>query len=85
LTNLTELYLQGNEIADISALSSLANVTDFQLLYNQISDLQALVDNAGLGAGDSVNIQYNNLDLTPGSDDMLNIQALESRGVTVTY
>jgi hypothetical protein len=30
-------------------------------------------------------MQYNNLDLTAGSDDMQNIQTLIGRGVSVTY
>jgi len=85
LTSLREIGLLHNQIVNISALSSLTNLTSLSLHYNQISDIQALVDNAGLGAGDYVSIHHNNLDLTPGSDDMLDIQALEARGVSVSY
>jgi len=34
---------------------------------------------------DIVNIRYNYLDLTPGSDDMLDIEVLQGRGVHVAY
>jgi PKD repeat protein len=85
LTSLREISLEHNQIVDVSALSGLTNVTTLQLHYNQISDLQALVDNAGLGTGDHLYIQENDLDLTPGSDDMVAIQALEARGINVIY
>ena len=85
LTALTWLEMDQNKIVDISALSGLTNLRKLWLHYNQISDLQALVDNAGLGTGDNLYIQENDLDLTPGSDDMVDIQALEARGVNVTY
>jgi len=85
LTNLIRLDLGNNQIVDVSALSGLTNLTRLDLYNNQISDLQALVDNAGLAYGDYLYIQGNNLDLTPGSDDMVDIQALEWRGINVTY
>jgi len=85
LTNLTVLELHSNNISAISALSGLAKLTKLMLDNNRIADIQALVANTGLGAGDWVFIRDNNLDLTPGSDDMLNIQTLEGRGVTVWY
>jgi len=43
------------------------------------------VQNLGLDGGEGVDIRYNNLDLTPGSDDMNNINELISRGVRVDY
>jgi hypothetical protein len=52
---------------------------------NQISDISPLVANSGLGEGDVVTITENDLDLSEGSADMLNIGALEDRGVTVGY
>ena len=85
LINLTMLCLSDNQVSNISALSGLINLTDLQLWTNQISDIQALVDNAGLGVGDKVGIGYNYLDLTPGSPDMLDIEALQGRGVDVEY
>jgi len=43
------------------------------------------VENSGLGAGDQVWIEENDLDLSEGSDDMVNIRTLEDRGVIVHY
>jgi len=85
LTNLTTLYLYDNEISDLSELSGLANLTELALMENQIVDISALVHNTGLGSGDSVDIRYNYLDLTPNSSDMLDIEALQGRGVDVDY
>jgi hypothetical protein len=52
---------------------------------NKINDISPLVSNTGLGEGDAVSLENNLLDLSPGSDDMQNIQILQSRGVKVYY
>ncbi len=53
---------------------------------NRIENIQQLVDNAGLDAGDEVDIRYNPpLDLTPGSQTMQNINALIARNVDLKY
>jgi hypothetical protein len=52
---------------------------------NQISDISPLVRNTGLGKGELVELRNNPLDLSPGSDDMQNIETLRSRGVIVRY
>lgn len=80
-----KLSLNGNQISDISALSSLTNLITLRLGENQISDISPLVENSGLGAGDQVWIEENDLDLSEGSDDMVNIRTLEDRGVIVHY
>jgi len=85
LTNLTWLDLHNNEIGDISALSDLINLAELWLNDNEIVDISALVDNAGVGSGDQIDLRYNNLDLTHGSPDMLDIEALQRRGVNVDY
>ncbi len=85
LTNLTELRLIGNQISDISPLSSITNLTYLSLDKNQISDISPLVENSGLGAGDEVWLEDNNLELWEGSEDMDNIRALGDRGVVVHY
>jgi len=85
LTNLQELNLWLNQISDINPLANLTNLQKLVLGENQISDISPLVSNTGLGQGDYVNLEYNLLDLTPGSDDMQNIQILQNRGVTVYY
>ena len=43
------------------------------------------MDNYVLGSGDYVDLENNNLDLTIGSDDMNDIETLESRNVNVSY
>ncbi len=50
---------------------------------NQISDISPLLENSGLGEGDEVLLDNNNLDLREGSEDMENISQLEERGVVV--
>ena len=83
--NLTTLHLTGNQISDISPLASLTNLIALLIEDNQISDISALVENSGLGEGDTVNLEGNNLDLSEGSEDMENIRLLEARGVDVRY
>jgi len=43
------------------------------------------VENSGLGEGDRVLLEINNLDLSEGSEDLENIKILEERGVDVDY
>ncbi len=84
-TNLVELSLNGNQISDISALTNLISLSYLSLYENQIIDISPLVENSGLGEGDEVWIEENDLDLSEGSDDMVNIRTLEDRGVEVHY
>jgi len=85
LTSLTLLSLNGNQISDVSSLASLTELTVLYLGGNQISDISPLVENSGLGEGDVVRLEGNNLDLREGSEDMENIRALEDRGVAVYH
>ena len=85
LAKLETLWLQENEIMDISPLSGLPNLGMLWLHSNQITDVGPLVDNAGLGSGDMIRIQMNNLDLSPGSNALRDIQALIDRGAHVLY
>ena len=85
LTNLTVLDLYGNVVSDISSLSSLANLDQLSLKGNQISNISPLVENSGLGVGDWLCLENNNLELEEGSEDLQNIRALEDRGVIVEY
>jgi Leucine-rich repeat (LRR) protein len=82
LTKLTYLYLGRNEISDIAALTGLNSLTRLSLTHNRISDISPLVQNAGLGAGDEVWLEYN-----PLSSDSINtyIPELQARGVAVYY
>lgn len=62
--------------------AALRRVADFA------PDLTPLVRNSeggGLGSGDTVELGGNNLDLTPGSGNMADIQRLQEKGVTVRY
>ncbi len=85
LVNMKWLTLDSNQISDISALAGLANMELLSLTRNQISDIGALVANPGLGSGDHIWLQYNQLDLAPDSDDMENINTLIRRGAEVDY
>jgi hypothetical protein len=44
-----------------------------------------LVEDSGLGEGDEVWLENNNLDLWEGSEDLVDIRALQARGVTVHH
>jgi len=55
------------------------------LSNNLITDIQPLVNNIGIGSGDVIDLRENFLDLTPGSQDMQNLEALQGRGTTVCY
>ena len=99
VTRLSLVYLQAFEseigkyfgdlmriyISDLLPLSNLTNLTWLRLNKNQISDISPLVENSGLGTGDEIWLEDNNLDLSEGSEDMGNIRALEGRGVIVHY
>ncbi len=84
-SSLTGLYLTSNQISDISPLTSLTNLVHPRLRYNQISDISPLVANSGLGEGDRVWLESNNLDLSEGSEDLESIRQLVGRGVVVDY
>ena len=79
---LEELSLEGNRISNISALSGLNNLRILNLKNNEITDLQALLNNAGIGNGDKVELENN-----PLSQEVIDNQilALRARGVTVTH
>ena len=78
LTSLRVLNLRDNSITDISALSGLTSLTDLRLDNNPITDIQPLLDNTGLGPGDTVSLR----DTSPRCAD---VAALEARGVDVDY
>jgi Leucine-rich repeat (LRR) protein len=80
LTNLTWLELQGNSISDVSALSGLTNLNLLGLWDNNISDLSPLVSNAGLGRGDTVDVDENPLNAVSLNT---HIPTLQNRGVKV--
>lgn len=85
LISLVVLGLSNNQISDISSLSSLTNLTEVSLSGNQISAILPLVENSGLGVGDWLCLENNNLDLGEGSKDMEYIGTLKDKGVMVEY
>ncbi len=85
LTNLSWLNFSMNSVVDLSPLTYLVNLGYVFASDNRISDLGPLVANQGIGSGDIVDIQNNDLDLTPGSKAMEDIQTLTDRGVIVFY
>jgi len=85
LTGLTDLLLWGNQISDITPLTLLTSLCRLGLGMNEVFDISPLVDNSGLSAGDDVDLMYNYLDLTAGSQAMRDIQTLLDRGVYVSY
>jgi hypothetical protein len=78
-----ELWSARMDSEELGVLEHLLNLQNVFLLDNLIDDITPLVNNTGIGDGDEINLSWNNLDLTPGSDDMLQIAVLENRGVTV--
>ncbi|WP_236860144.1 6-bladed beta-propeller [Candidatus Formimonas warabiya] len=84
-TVLTELNLSDNQISDLSVLAGLTALFSVNLQHNRIKDITPLVENAGLGAGDTADITYNHLDLGAGSPDLTAIQVLQGRGVDVNF
>jgi hypothetical protein len=78
--DLTHLELDDGQISDISPLSGLTKLKMLKININQIEDLQPLVDNEGIGDGDTIDVSNNPLDYESCCTD---IPALEARGATV--
>lgn len=78
IVSLTSLNLFANALTDVTSLSTLVGLTSLNLSSNPfLSDIQALLDNTGLGAGDTVQLSGTSVGCT-------DVQALEAKGVTVT-
>ena len=80
--NLTWLDLASNDITNVSVLEGLTNLTHLILSGNNITDLASLVANTGLGAGDTVDLSDNPLNVTSQST---HIPALQERGVSISF
>jgi len=80
LTNLRALELSFNRIPDVSPLAGLTTLKWLYVSANQIVDVGPLVSNSGLGEGDTVLLEGNQL-----SPEALlrDIPALKARGVNV--
>ena len=84
LTNLRDLDLGDNQVSDLGPLANLTNLRNLDLEDNPVSDLSPLVDSE-LGRGVSVKVSHNDLDLSSGSATTRDIEALEERGMNVSY
>ena len=82
LVEVHTLGLEHNDIADISAIAGLVSLDDLDLQSNRVSNVLPLVQNAGLDAGDDVDLRLNPIRQTSLDDD---IPALKSRGVAVHH
>jgi Leucine-rich repeat (LRR) protein len=82
LTKVKVLLIAANAIGDLSPLMPLAQLEQLGASYNQIADLAPLVANAGLGSGDTVDVQHNPLSVLAVQEQ---IPALTARGIDVLY
>ena len=92
LTSLRVLTLYNNSIADIGALSGLTNLGDIEGAFFRpgpdlnlsnnpnLTTIQPLLDNTGLGTGDTVNLS----DVGPGMP-CADVALLQAKGVTVIF
>ncbi len=77
LTSLTLLFLPSNLISDVSVLSGLTSLTFLRLQFNAgLTDIQPLLDNTGLGAGNTVDLRGTSVSCT-------DVAALQAKGVFV--
>ena len=83
LTNLEDLYSCDNLVTNLTPLQNLTKLRVLALRSNAITDILPLVNNSGLGAGDYIGLQFNNLNLAPGSQNEQYINTLLSRGCDV--
>lgn len=82
LTQLSGLVLNDTQIEDISILSGLTNLEDLRLSHSNVSSLTPIVDNAGIGSGDRVELWELPLDQIA---QQVEIPELEARGVNVDW
>ena len=80
LVDLQYLALWGNQIDDLGPLAGLVQLETLNLRNNKIVDIQPLLDNIGIGAGDSIDLRSNKL--SDVSRQQL-IPALKARGASV--
>jgi len=83
LTNLSVLYLDGNQITDTTPLVGLTSLRGLNLAYNQVTDLDPLIQNAangGLGQGEPLYLWGNPLSNFARTNQ---IPILESFGIRI--
>ncbi len=85
LTKLELLDLSWNSISDISPLGNLDDLKYLYLTHNNISCINPLLKNPRLGPGLMLFMEYNGLDVSPGSSTLRDIEELQNRGAIVFY
>lgn len=83
--SLTTLDASNRGIRLLGGLEYAVNLTSLNLSLNLITDLAALVNNSGLGSGDTIDVTYNYLDSGAASADMAQVQALRDRTAAVSW
>lgn len=78
MPGLLTLSLMENRIEDLTPISGLLALKSLNLYDNLVVDLGALLDNAGIGAGDYVNLVANPIDCITAADKLAELRA---RGV----
>jgi putative cell wall-binding protein len=88
LLDLWFLVLESNRIEDISGLKNMKRLEVLTLGNNEIKDIGTLLDiqsNGALGTDSLVDLAYNELDISDGSQSMVRIEQLEAAGAQVSY
>jgi hypothetical protein len=83
MTKVFSVDASGNQIRDLTPVAGLTNLKFLWMAGNLISNISPLVANPGLGAGDSITLTENCLDLTPGTRAAEDLAALLARGAIV--
>lgn len=81
LTRLETLFLGSTAISDVTPVSGLTLLKVLNLFGAQVSNIRPLVANAGLGAGDTIDLTLNNLAQANCPD----LKTLVNRGATVMF
>ena len=80
-SKLAVLLADGNRIDDVSELAGLPSIHELNLAHNNLRMLAGLSEL--LAAGDSVDLRWNQLDLSAGGQVMTELEYLSEIGVTV--
>ncbi len=90
LSKLANLWLGDNPISNITVLSQFTEIHNLSLVLCNVSDISPLLDNTGLGAGDSIFLtsydlaNYNHKIQIDNYSRTVVVPELKSRGVSVS-
>jgi len=85
LTNLYNLDLSSNSISDISPLTGLTELSMLFIDRNQVNDISSLLNINYQRDDVYIDMEYNDLDLREGLEDVQNIKELEDMGIEVDH